>query len=168
MCYAEQSSVGLPIFKVLGEDRTWVNRSIKFQDYHFERIKGVIARNIYYRGKPGDVYVGCPNTFCIDPGMIRKHFPHAKLIINIRDPKEALPSFVAMISALRGQPLSELDDRLKRYFKTVSRAMYEGSAKYPGDANTFYHSFNYWKDDGPKSLERILKWLGWEFEPADL
>ena len=30
ICYAEQSSVGLPIFKTLGEDLHWVNRSIKF------------------------------------------------------------------------------------------------------------------------------------------
>ena len=100
--------------------------------------------------------------------MVRKHFPHAKLIINIRDPKEAFPSFVAMISALRGQPLSELDGRLKLYYKTVSRAMYEGSAKYSGDPNTYYHNFKDWKDDGPKSLARIWQWLGWTFESGDL
>ena len=91
-------------------------------------------------------------TFCIDPFLVRKHFPYAKLIFCVRNPCEAFPSFVAMIAALRSIPIGGLENRLKTYFDVVSKAMYNGMALYPGDTNTYFHNFNDWKQDSPKSL----------------
>ena len=52
------------------------------------------------------------------------------------------------------------------YYKVATHAHYKGPAKYEGDENTYYHDFDDWRDNGPQSLERIWRWLGWEIEPG--
>lgn len=52
------------------------------------------------------------------------------------------------------------------YYKVATRAYYENLANDRGDENTFLLDFDDWRGDGPASLERIWRWLGWEVEPG--
>ena len=89
------------LFPVLSLDTKFCEESLKFKDYHFEYVKKCMARIIYFRGSnEKTVYVGCPVSFTADMHMLRKHFPYAKFIVSVRDPRKSWPSMIDFITSV--------------------------------------------------------------------
>lgn len=74
----------------------------RIEDWRYKFVKSCIARVIYYRRTPGkdQTYVGCPLTYIRDIAFLRKHYPHARFVITVRDPREALPSLIDYLTKI--------------------------------------------------------------------
>ena len=75
---------------------------------YFQFVKRCIARNIYFRNKNANAYVGCLVThFTMYPDLIRKHFPFAKIVIPVRNPSQCFPSYCDLCVNIMNQPFGE-------------------------------------------------------------
>ena len=141
----ENNLFGLANFPSICTDEKWAREALKTKDYQLEAIKQGIIRNIFYKGGPNTkkgVYVGCPLSFATDLTTVRKFFPHVKLIVCIRDPRESFPSLTALFAALSNKSCMEIRPEMAMYYKIATRAYYEGPSKYEGDDNTYFHDFD--------------------------
>lgn len=76
------------LFPCLSEVESMLLTAQEFEDWHLDFIKRGIARVIYFRrNAQTTTYVGCSTTLLADMPLLRKHFPHARFVMAVRDPR---------------------------------------------------------------------------------
>lgn len=139
-----------------------MEKSLKIKSFHLEFVKRCIVRTLYYQGDLTKAYVGCPLNFAKEPELLRKHFPLAKLIFCVRDPVQAMPSFIDLIGTISKAKFDEpFQYRMNLLFKTYTCPLYKRMAKFEGDDETVWLDFENWKNDGAQELEKLWKELQW-------
>ena len=99
--------------------------------------------------------------------LTRKHFPYARLVVTVRDPRESWPSMIDYLTTVtKEDPLSDSWQVKKEHMLVyTSRDNYRGMAAWEGDDLTHWIDFNKWKSQGATQLETIWKAEQWEFTP---
>jgi len=161
------------LFPHLGKDRKYVEECLVTKPIHFQFIKRCLARILKYQGTAQSIYIGCPLGFSQDPMQLLQHFPGAKLVVCARKPVDAIPSFVDLLQALTRADFSkEFDTRMKVIYDVYSTKVYQSLAcatETVREDRIFWLSFDDWKENAPKQLQRIWDFLGvdWETLGAD-
>ena len=83
-----------------GENPEYMRIACTMKEHHVKFLKRALARVIISQNAYDKRYVGCHLGFPNDPEMFRKHFPNAKLIVCVRDPVEAVPSYANMVNSM--------------------------------------------------------------------
>jgi hypothetical protein len=113
-----------------------------------EYIKACLVCAIYYNRTAKDkTYIGCPLSLIANVPLLRKHFPYARLVITVRDPREAWPSMIDYLSKVtKEDPLSDTClIKNEHMLRITSRDNYRGMAAWEGDNLTHWIDFNKWK-----------------------
>ena len=132
----------------LSEDKEFLRKSSTFEPYMIKFVKRCIVRNIVFRGDYDKIYVGGPIIFAACPDFVRKEMPYAKLIINVRDPKQSFPSLVDMALNLLNDQLNDTFKlRLRNYYEVMTVMLYRNLSKFEGDDQTYWLDFDNWKTD---------------------
>ena len=106
--------------------------------------------------------MGFPN----DPAMFRRYFPQAKLIVCVRDPVEAVPSYANMINSILQSDFDTAScKRFESFYAHFTRPIYKTFDQWEGDKDTIWVGFNDWKNNGVKVTEKIWQILGWKAPP---
>ena len=159
-------------FSSLMEYRELSEAANNFDDWQMRFVKQCLIRVIYFRRTPGkqQTYIGCPLNFCADISITRKHFPHARFVITVRDPKESFPSIMDYVTMVNKEELLSDSWRSKAdLFLTISSyRLYKGMATWEGDDLTHWIDFNKWKSEGGKLLGNIWKSQGLDFKEEHL
>jgi len=153
------------LFPFLGENSNFLEQAIKIEPHHMKFTRRCIARTLYFQRKPTSAYVGCPLGFSLNPALLRKHFPFAKIIVCARDPVRAFPSFVDLIRALTKAPLpydEKFVVRINVLYNIYSTRVYQSLSDFPGDKHTMWLDFENWKKNAPRELEWLWACLGWK------
>lgn len=160
------------VYPKLGDNPVYMREACKINQYQLEFIKRVIVRNLYFRGKTATRYVGCPLNFAIDPEQFRAYFPNAKVVFCVRDPCNAVPSFVDLCATVskdvvqpNGKYLDSFNARMHGLFKANAYNVYKNMARFEGDDECIWLDFENWKTQGVKELEFMWNELGWKTEP---
>jgi hypothetical protein len=155
-------AVGSCCIPSLQEDLSLIRDLIETQPHDLEFVKRCLARIVFYQNKRGKPYVGCPLGFATNPAMLRQHFPHAKIIVCVRDPCQSVPSYFDLLHNMQGKPGSKFPEHMRTQYQLYSVKLYKALAEWKGDKNTIWVDFEDWKDNGVKELERIWGHLGWK------
>ena len=154
-------------FSSLMECRELSERGSNFDDWQMRFVRQCMVRVIYFRRTPGkqQTYIGCPLNFCANMEITRKHFPHARFVVTVRDPKESFPSIMDYVTMVNKEEL--LSDSWRRKAEITltisSNRFYKGMASWEGDDLTHWIDFNQWKKEGSKLLGDIWKTQGLSF-----
>jgi hypothetical protein len=75
--------------------------------------------------------------------LLRKHFPYARFVVAVRDPKQAYPSTIDYVTNVTGEDVltREFKRKYSRIMKTFSFADYKGMADWKGDSLTTWVDF---------------------------
>ena len=157
------------MFPILVEHRQFCIEANAFDDWQMEWVKACLARVIYFRRDwaKEQTYVGCPLNFIADVPLTRKHFPHARFVVTVRDPREAWPSMIDYLTNVTKENALSDSWKIKKEHMLMytSRDNYKGMAAWEGDDLTHWIDFNKWKTQGAKQLETIWNAEQWTFTP---
>eukprot|EP00658_Telonema_sp_P-2_P023465 TRINITY_DN19404_c0_g1_i7.p1 TRINITY_DN19404_c0_g1~~TRINITY_DN19404_c0_g1_i7.p1 ORF type:complete len:321 (+),score=71.09 TRINITY_DN19404_c0_g1_i7:280-1242(+) len=161
------------LFPDLGSDPEFLHLALQIQPDHFEFVNRAVARILHFnRSSVNKVYVGCPLGFSQAPLELTQHFPASKVIVCVRNPVSAFPSFVDLISALTKQQYGQIfTDRIRVLYQVYSSAVYRALAAAVDtipDDKIYWLDFEGWKSDSPKQLRILWDFLELDSRSADL
>jgi hypothetical protein len=169
MQFAVSECPGSILFPELGTSIEDYKESLKILPCYLDFVKKCIVRILYYKGLEGKTYIGCPLGFSRDPALLRKHFPYAQFVVCVRNPTEAVPSYIDLIQNSTREPFDEkFAQRMKILNKVYSEPIYRELSIWEGDVDTIYIDFELWKKKSPVILKHLWKTLlEWECKEGD-
>ena len=166
MAYMGAPSMGLYLMPSCGNNPEFMRHACTVKEHNMQFLKRALARIIISQNAYDKRYVGCHLGFPNDPAMFRRYFPQAKLIVCVRDPVEAVPSYANMAnSILSGDFDEDLCKRYESYYEHFTKPIYKTFDRWEGDQDTIWVGFEDWKHNGVKVAEKIWQTLDWKAPP---